>query len=250
MYSRCSTWRRDAAGASTVFSQADTSHQLTDRPSAAKVRPATSVDRATFWGLYPQACLAAIVHVVATVLTHPHVQHPRVEPSEYIALQADAGWSLPIEYIDGQSVTMPPIGDTGSAVQGALFFALRAWQEHAQDEGILRQDVFVAFPGSEHLAPDISWWRAGRRSAVVQGEVTVIPDLVVEVLSPSTRANDVGPKRDVYLRSGVKELWLADPDTRMLTRVRPNADDEPLTGERALTTDLLDGFSLPLTQAF
>jgi Uma2 family endonuclease len=145
---------------------------------------------------------------------------------------------------------MPPIGDTASATQGALFFALRTWQEQAKDEGVLRQDVFVVFPGSEHLAPDISWWSAGRRSPVAHGEVTVIPDLVVEVLSPSTRANDLGPKRGVYLRSGVKELWFADPETRILTRVRPDIEDEALTAKHVLTTDLLDGFSLDVKRAF
>ncbi len=191
-----------------------------------------------------------IVFPVATVVTHPHVQHPRVEPSEYTALQADAGWCLPIEYIDGEAVVMSPVGDRASAVQGALFLALGGWQERTADQGILRQDVFVAFPHSEHLAPDICWWSAGRRAPAVQGEVDVVPDLVVEVLSPSTRANDVGPKRNVYIRSGVKELWLADPQSNVLTRVRPNTDDQPLAANHVLTTDLLDGFSLDLARVF
>jgi Uma2 family endonuclease len=187
---------------------------------------------------------------VATVVTHPHVQHPRVEPSEYIALQSDAGWCLPIEYIDGESVVMSPVGDRASAVQGALFLALGAWQERTADRGVLRQDVFVAFPRSEHLAPDICWWSAGRRAPTVRGEVDVVPDLVVEVLSPSTRANDLGPKRDVYMRSGVKELWLADPEARVLTRVRQPAEDESLAADQSLATDLLDGFSLDLARVF
>jgi Uma2 family endonuclease len=198
---------------------------------------------------------AAIVAAVASAAVHPHVEpshveHPRVEPWEYVGLQADAGWCLPIELIGGEAVMMSPVGDRASGVQGALFFALRAWQEQAQDGGVLRQDVFVAFPGSEHLAPDICWWSAGRRAATVQGEVDVVPDLVVEVLSPSTRANDLGPKRDVYIRSGVRELWLADPDSRTVIRVRPNAEDQPLAGDHVLTTDLLDGFSLDLRRVF
>jgi Uma2 family endonuclease len=184
------------------------------------------------------------------VVEPSHVVHPRVEPWEYVGLQTEAGWCLPIEFIAGEAVVMSPVGDRASGVQGALFLALGAWQERAQDGGVLRQDVFVAFPGSEHLAPDICWWSAGRRAATVQGEVDVVPDLVVEVLSPSTRANDLGPKRDVYIRSGVRELWLADPDARTVTRVRPNAEDRPLARESVLTTDLLDGFSLDLTRVF
>ena len=37
------------------------------------------------------------------------------------------------------------------------------------------------------------------------------PDLVVEILSPSTSANDWGYKKDLYERHGVKEFWLVDP---------------------------------------
>ena len=37
------------------------------------------------------------------------------------------------------------------------------------------------------------------------------PDLVVEVLSPSTAKNDKGYKKDVYESCGVKEYWIADP---------------------------------------
>jgi Uma2 family endonuclease len=145
---------------------------------------------------------------------------------------------------------MSPIGDSASAVQGALFFALRTWQEATNDRGILRQDVFVAFPGSEPLAPDISWWRSGRRCAVVHGEVKVIPDLVVEVLSPATRANDLGPKREVYVRCGVKELWLADPHARAIMRVRPSSEDQVLTASQVLRNNLLEGFSLELARVF
>jgi Uma2 family endonuclease len=193
---------------------------------------------------------ADILVLVATVVPHPQVQHSRLEPSQYIALQADAGWCLPIEYIYGEAIVMPPTTDTASAVRGALFFALADWQDHAIDPGIARQNVFVSFPRDEHLAPDISWWRSGRRSPVVHGEVTVIPDLVVEILSPATRANDLGPKRNIYLRSGVKELWLVDPHVRVITRVRPNTEDQLLIATHELTTDLLDGLSVDLKRVF
>lgn len=38
-----------------------------------------------------------------------------------------------------------------------------------------------------------------------------VPDLVVEVLSPSTAKNDRSQKKDVYARCGVLEYWLVDP---------------------------------------
>ena len=54
---------------------------------------------------------------------------------------------------------------------------------------------------------------------VVKGRVAIIqekavfgaPDLVVEMLSPSTAARDRGLKKDLYARSGVQCYWLLDP---------------------------------------
>ena len=78
-----------------------------------------------------------------------------------------------------------------------------------------------------------------------------VPDLVVEVLSPATRANDLGVKRDLYLDSGVSELWLADPDSRAITFLRSDSEGSVAIGETGtLETELLEGFSLNLADLF
>ena len=43
------------------------------------------------------------------------------------------------------------------------------------------------------------------------------PDLVIEILSPGTARYDMYEKKDVYERTGVKELWLVDPATKTAT---------------------------------
>lgn len=179
------------------------------------------------------------------------VAHPHLGIREYLALQARAGWRLDVELIDGEGVVVPPTGEPASFVQGELFFALRSWQERVTDGGLLLQDVFVAFPGHGYLAPDVAWWSAERRPPHSDGAIEGIPDLVVEVLSPATRVNDVGVKREAYMGSGVRELWLADPDARTVTRVQPGAGpDRALPREGTLQSELLEGFSLDLARAF
>jgi Uma2 family endonuclease len=179
------------------------------------------------------------------------VAHPRIESPEYLALQARAGWRLDVELIDGEAVVMPPTGGWAASVQGKLFLALSRWQERAEDGGLLLQDVFVAMPRDQYLAPDIAWWRAPRRPPLSEGAMESVPDLVVEVLSPATRANDLGVKRDLYLASGVSELWLADPGSRTLTSVRAGVEGSVVTGEAGtLHSELLDGFALDLTELF
>jgi len=43
------------------------------------------------------------------------------------------------------------------------------------------------------------------------------PDLVIEILSPSTDARDLGEKKDAYGSIGVKEYWIVDPQSKKIT---------------------------------
>jgi Uma2 family endonuclease len=53
------------------------------------------------------------------------------------------------------------------------------------------------------------------------------------------------------MRSGVRELWLADPDARTVIRVRPTVSEDDLLGEGdVLRSELLDGFALELAHVF
>ena len=49
-----------------------------------------------------------------------------------------------------------------------------------------------------------------------EGIIDQPPDIVVEILSPTTRAIDLVRKMALYARSGVPEYWVADPERRIL----------------------------------
>jgi Uma2 family endonuclease len=179
------------------------------------------------------------------------VVHPHIETWEFDALQENAGWSMDMELIAGEAVIVPPIGGPASSVQGELHLALRQWQKDVDDKGLCLQDVFVAFPDGSRPAPDISYWSTKRRPPVGRGAMQSVPDLIIEVLSPSTRANDEGVKRELYMHSGVRELWLVDPDARTVTRVRAEVSpDEVLDEGSTLTSDLLSGFAIGIASIF
>ena len=46
--------------------------------------------------------------------------------------------------------------------------------------------------------------------------VTGTPDLIVEIISPSSVKKDRYEKKDLYERFGVREFWLADPNNRTI----------------------------------
>ena len=60
--------------------------------------------------------------------------------------------------------------------------------------------------------PDVVFIRAERLDIVTERNVSGPPDLVVEVLSESTRSVDLGRKLRAYGKYGVGEYWVVDPD--------------------------------------
>jgi len=62
--------------------------------------------------------------------------------------------------------------------------------------------------------PDIIFVSKNRLDMIKEDGLHGAPDLVVEVLSPSTAKYDLDEKKDVYERYGVKEYWIVDPATK------------------------------------
>lgn len=48
-----------------------------------------------------------------------------------------------------------------------------------------------------------------------EGRYTGVPDLLIEVLSPSNKEYDLIKKKDLYEKFGVQEYWIVDPDTKL-----------------------------------
>ena len=71
--------------------------------------------------------------------------------------------------------------------------------------------------GGDILVPDLAGWRRERMPDYpLTPFVTLAPDWVCEVLSPSTRKHDLTGKRPIYARAGIGHLWFVDPMDRTL----------------------------------
>jgi Uma2 family endonuclease len=99
--------------------------------------------------------------------------------------------------------------------------------------------------------PDLSAYTMGRLPDWVD-RLEVAPDLIVEVLSPATRAMDLTTKRDDYERFGVRECWAIDPSDasvrcwaregeRLVERARAMSQGGLL---RSVASDAIAGFVL------
>jgi Uma2 family endonuclease len=64
--------------------------------------------------------------------------------------------------------------------------------------------------------PDLVFVSKKNRSILTCAGAEGAPDLLVEILSRKTAELDKKPKRRVFARSGVKELWIVDPDAKLV----------------------------------
>ena len=106
------------------------------------------------------------------------------------------------------------------------------------------------------VEPDLLFVSSERRE-IVRDRVFGAPDLVVEILSPSTRRTDEIGKIRLYDRFDVREYWVVDPDIDAIKVYRRAADGSfPRVAELAaaaddvLSTPLLPGFSMGLRELF
>ena len=103
-------------------------------------------------------------------------------------------------------------------------------------------------PSGNLRVPDITFVAKSRLpDGPSDGFLRIVPDLVVEVLSPGDVQREIHDKVGEYLTAGVMLVWVIDPKTRTaaahrsLTVVRSIAEDGHLDGE-----DLLPGFRCSL----
>ncbi len=80
------------------------------------------------------------------------------------------------------------------------------------------------------------------------------PDIVIEILSPSNNRKELKNKYEIYEESGVKEYWVVMPYEKALTIYTLTAGQfvpsRLLGSGDVVTSDILPGFSLDLTELF
>ena len=96
---------------------------------------------------------------------------------------------------------------------------------------VLFAPVDILFSTGDTVQPDLVFIRKDRMHILKAALVTGVPDVVLEVLSPSTRDRDLGIKLALYESMGVPEYWIADPEGPELTLLLPGNSG---TYERAL----------------
>ena len=159
------------------------------------------------------------------------------------------------ELLDGDLIMVPAPNVKHQRVQGNLYYHLRLFiTEHELGE-LLLAPCDVVLSDGDVVQPDLLFVSRERAHLLSGGEdVRGAPDLVIEILSPSTADKDRGTKRELYGAHGVAEYWLVDPMAETVSIYRRRAGRLTATRtfnrEETLRSPLLSGLELHLDDIF
>lgn len=120
------------------------------------------------------------------------------------------------ELIDGELLMTPAPSPRHQRILGRLFSHLSAHVEANGLGEVFISPVDVVFEEKTFLEPDILFISRQQQEIVRQEAIHGTPDLVVEILSPSSFYHDLLRKMKLYARYGVQEYWIADPEKQTL----------------------------------
>jgi Uma2 family endonuclease len=119
------------------------------------------------------------------------------------------------EAIEGELYVTPAPSFRHQRVSQRLEQALLRLLEEPGHGIVVHAPIGVEFPDTgEGVQPDIVFVSAARRHIITQPDIQGAPDLVIEILSPTTAHRDRGIKRKLYQRQGVGEYWIVDTEAR------------------------------------
>jgi Uma2 family endonuclease len=182
--------------------------------------------------------------------THPRATARLITGDDLLAM-GDIG---ACELVDGRIVPMTPTGSEHGAIELRLGAALSTYVRARRLGWVLGGEVGIYTKRSPDRVrgADIAVISKARLpDGPGKRFLEVAPELVVEILSPDDRWQDVRQKIDEYFMIGVDRVWVVEPDNRCALVFASPTDSRKLTDADELRGEgLLHGFSLGVAQLF
>ena len=150
------------------------------------------------------------------------------------------------ELIDGVMIVHSPASIEHDDSSGFLRGLMSFFAEARSLGKVLGPDSLIHLAPGRKCAPDVFFIRQECVPMPLPKEFDGVPDLVVEVLSPSNRRYDLRDKRLIYREAGVGEVWFIDAELRriIMDRHRAGSYVEEIFTEGQVFSEVLPGFWL------
>ena len=153
------------------------------------------------------------------------------------------------ELFDGELIEVPSPTPKHQRIVSRINTSLDNYFDERKS-GVTLPDVEFALGQDWRLRPDIAILRLERWERIDENRVPVqgVPNIAVEVISPSERTSESARKVWTYLRSGVEEVWQVFPETREVAVYSAHAPVRIFTSEERLATPVLPGWSFSIQE--
>jgi len=120
------------------------------------------------------------------------------------------------QLIEGDLIIAPAPNRYHQEISGNIYLLLAKYLEKHPAGKLYAAPFDVYFDQINVHQPDLLFVSKKNLGILTDAGAEGAPDFVVEILSPKTAGLDRKPKRRVAARSGVKELWIVDPETKLI----------------------------------
>jgi len=160
------------------------------------------------------------------------------------------------EIIDGDHYMTPAPKTKHQRISGNLATAMISFSKQHKLGLVLTAPCDVILSDENVVQPDLLFVSTARAAIVTEDNIQGAPDLIVEILSESSRKKDEVTKRKLYERFGVREYWIVDPELEIVKIFKltqhgyGRASELSKETNDVLTTELLSGFDCAVSEIF
>ena len=169
---------------------------------------------------------------------------------DYAAMEDDNRYEL----LDGKLILLDSPSRDHQSVRMHLLFDMYAFVNENDLGWVYGAPFDVLFTDTDVVQPDILFISREREHILTPANVQGAPDLIVEILSPSSSTRDWRAKRELYAAHGVREYWIVDPTNRIVSILLPQDGvleiEQTHTEDETATSTVLEGFSVSLDSIF
>ena len=148
------------------------------------------------------------------------------------------------EIIDGVIVVSPAPSWKHQETVKRVLVDVHAWAEQTEAGDIEVAPLDVVLRDGQTFQPDIFFVRTVNPGKLLGNRFHGVPDVAIEVISPTSRSRDWLVKGMRYASAGVPEYWVIDPDLRTITvheLVDGIYEERPAENDGSVTSGVMGG---------
>ena len=153
----------------------------------------------------------------------------------------------------GELIIVPPTSPESGWRNSDLNFEIVKWSREDKTGIVFDSSTMFTLPNGAKRSPDVSWMTKEKWESLSPSErqkfSRVVPDFVIELLSPTDNLSDAQEKMMEYIENGVRLGWLIDPVGQKVHVYRSNMEVEILDNpEKVSGENVLKGFELEVRE--